>query len=110
MSDNAPLAPFPSRRHVIGRPGFYGIESRWFIYGKLNNAAGFDVSGFIRFSRDRTSLESTTIYSRSYVWMMDAFSSTSVYPGPSFRTSCPMLGTNQPPGHQLQVLYPRCRT
>ncbi|MEQ2242550.1 hypothetical protein ILYODFUR_036952 [Ilyodon furcidens] len=64
-------------------------ESQYFIYGKLNNAAGVDVSGFIR---DGTSLESTITYSRSSVWITVAFSSISVYPGPSLRTCCPALG------------------
>ncbi|MEQ2293467.1 hypothetical protein AMECASPLE_033725 [Ameca splendens] len=67
-------------------------ESRRFIYGKLNNAAVIDVSGFTKFSRDGTSLESTTTYSRSSVWMMVAFSGTSIYPGPSLTTCCSTLG------------------
>ncbi|MEQ2311843.1 hypothetical protein AMECASPLE_024679 [Ameca splendens] len=37
-------------------------------------------------TRDGTSLESTTTYSRSSIWITVAFSGTSVYPGPSSRT------------------------
>ncbi|KAK5618704.1 hypothetical protein CRENBAI_013498 [Crenichthys baileyi] len=51
-----------------------------------------DVSGFTRFFRDETSLESTTTYSRSCVLMTVAFSGTSIYPKPSLRTCCPALG------------------
>ncbi|MED6242670.1 hypothetical protein ATANTOWER_008094 [Ataeniobius toweri] len=64
-------------------------NSRCFIYGKPNNAAGVNIPGF---TRDGTSLESTTNYSRSSIWITVAHSGTSIYPGTSLRTCCPVLG------------------
>ncbi|MEQ2248595.1 hypothetical protein ILYODFUR_020635 [Ilyodon furcidens] len=51
-------------------------ESRCFIYGKPNHSAGIKDPGF---TRDGTSLESTTTYSRSSIWIMVAFSGTSIF-------------------------------
>ncbi|MEQ2249464.1 hypothetical protein ILYODFUR_029530 [Ilyodon furcidens] len=65
---------------------------------KTKNAAVIGVSGFTKFSRDETSLESTTNYSRSSAWMMVTFSGIFAYLGPSLRTSCSALGDISAPG------------
>ncbi|KAK5615508.1 hypothetical protein CRENBAI_026428 [Crenichthys baileyi] len=65
---------------------------------RSNNAASVTIPGFTRYSRDGASLECTTTFSRSSIWMTFAFSGTSVYPGPSLRTCCPALGDESASG------------
>ncbi|MED6245818.1 hypothetical protein ATANTOWER_008618 [Ataeniobius toweri] len=62
---------------------------------KPNKATSVAIPGF---SRDGTSLESTTTYSRGSIWITVAFSGTSVYPGTSLRPCCPALGDESASG------------
>ncbi|MEQ2285242.1 hypothetical protein AMECASPLE_029795 [Ameca splendens] len=98
--DSTPLA---SPCHQIGGaicclPGSiqHGASDDALFMEKSNNSV--DVSGFTRFSRDGTSLQCPTTYSRSCVCMMVAFSDTSVYAGPSLRTGYPALGDESASG------------
>ncbi|MED6269437.1 hypothetical protein CHARACLAT_033151 [Characodon lateralis] len=69
-----------------------------FTCGGPKKAADVDVPGFTRFFRDGNSSESTTTYSRSCVCMTIDFSGTSVYPGPSSKICCPVLGDESASG------------